>query len=116
MDMKVKLRTANERISRLEQEMNILRVGVGAVIDVLLERRRQINDELHTPTSDMHYEDGELSRAAAAYAVTAPGDPHCAFALWPWAYHEFKPKDRRRNLVRAAALLIAEIERFDKNV
>lgn len=26
-----------------------------------------------------------------------------------------KPKDRRRNLVRAAALLIAEIERIDRS-
>lgn len=116
MDLKTKLRTSNERVARLEHEMNVLRVGINAVVDVLLERRRQINDELHTPASDMRYHDDELSRAAAAYVLTSPGDPHHALDLWPWPYHEFKPKNRRRNLVRAAALLIAEIERIDKNV
>lgn len=34
--------------------------------------------------------------------------------LWPWDREWWKPKDRRRNLVRAAALLIAEIERLDR--
>jgi hypothetical protein len=31
-----------------------------------------------------------------------------------WDRDSWKPKDRRRNLVRAAALLIAEIERLDR--
>jgi hypothetical protein len=37
-------------------------------------------------------------------------------SLWPskWAEHWFKPKDPRRDLVRAAALCIAEIERLDR--
>lgn len=34
--------------------------------------------------------------------------------LWPWAGDWWKPKDRRRDLVRAAALLVAEIERLDR--
>lgn len=40
-----------------------------------------------------------------------------AVAEWPWtgwATEWFKPKDDRYNLVRAAALLLAEIERLDR--
>jgi hypothetical protein len=33
---------------------------------------------------------------------------------WPWLSKWWKPKDRRRDLVRAAALVIAEIERLDR--
>lgn len=35
---------------------------------------------------------------------------------WPlsWAKSWLKPKDRRRDLIRAAALIIAEIERLDR--
>jgi hypothetical protein len=34
--------------------------------------------------------------------------------LWPWGGDWWKPKDRRRDLVRAAALIVAEIERLDR--
>lgn len=34
--------------------------------------------------------------------------------LWPWSGEWWKPKDRRRDLVRAAALIVAEIERLDR--
>ena len=34
--------------------------------------------------------------------------------LWPWAASWWKPKNRRRDLVRAAALIVAEIERIDR--
>jgi len=30
-----------------------------------------------------------------------------------WAREWWKPKDRRRDLIRAAALIVAEIERLD---
>jgi hypothetical protein len=35
--------------------------------------------------------------------------------LWPWGGNWWKPKGRRRDLVRAAALIVAEIERIDRN-
>jgi len=35
---------------------------------------------------------------------------------WPWDPKWWKPKDRRRDLVRAAALIIAEIDRHDREV
>lgn len=34
--------------------------------------------------------------------------------LWAWHSRWWKPKDRRCNLVRAGALIVAEIERLDR--
>lgn len=85
-----------------------------AAHDVLAERRRQVEQEGWTPDHDDAHEFGELAEAAMSYADPAAhcqlGVPH----LWPWVAEWWKPRDRRRNLVRAAALLIAEIERLDR--
>lgn len=45
------------------------------------------------------------------YKVWHPSGLH---QRWPWALEWWKPKDNRRNLIRAAALVIAEIERLDR--
>ena len=79
---------------------------VGVIAEIAAERRRQIEDG-RDAVHDDELTGGELASAAAAYAVNN-------FALWPWASEWWKPKDRRRNYVRAAALLIAEIERMDR--
>jgi hypothetical protein len=66
---------------------------------------------------DDNHQDGELALAGAAYAIhgLAHGLPHASPpALWPWESHWWKPKDSRRNLIRAAAFLVAEIERLDR--
>jgi hypothetical protein len=84
-----------------------------ALLDVAAERRRQIEVEGWTPEHDDEHNAGELARAAACYAIfnTAP-----APTMWPrqWDTSWWKPKDDRSNLVRAAALLLAEIERLDR--
>ena len=33
---------------------------------------------------------------------------------WPWVRRWWKPTDRRRDLVKAGALILAEIERLDR--
>lgn len=33
---------------------------------------------------------------------------------WPWDFQWFKPSDDRRNLVKAGALILAELERLDR--
>lgn len=87
-----------------------------AVNDVLAERRRQVEEEGWSAEHDDQHADGSLAQAAACYALNSQeikikcGD----YTLWPWAKKWWKPKDRRRDLVRAAALLIAEIERMDR--
>lgn len=82
-----------------------------AVLDVLAERHRQINQEGWTPEHDDRHRHGLLAIAAARYAVLGTdatvSDPHEVEA---W----IKPGDRRRDLVKAGALIIAEIERLDR--
>ena len=89
-----------------------------AVLDVVSERRRQIEVEDWTPQHDDEYVSGELVAAAGAYALEATFGGRARnvwFArLWPWHVEWWKPKDQRRDLVRAAALIIADIERIDR--
>jgi hypothetical protein len=82
----------------------------------LAERQRQISVEGWTPEHDDEHDDGDMSAAAACYALhTEPiGNVGDYLRFWRWASSQWKPKDRRSNLVRAAALLLAEIERLDR--
>lgn len=80
-----------------------------AVFDVTRERMRQVMVEGFTATRDDGYTNNELPRAAVAYA----GYPSDHWP-WPWPLSWWKPTTRRRDLVKAAALLIAEIERLDR--
>jgi hypothetical protein len=98
--------------------------GYGVVAEVLLERRRQVSAEGWTAEHDDEHGRGEMAMAAACYAsfaalgsVDAAESVRAAFLvdeLWPWDFQWWKPKDRRRDLVRAAALIVAEIERLDR--
>lgn len=92
-----------------------------AARDVLAERRRQIEVGGWTPEHDSEHDVAELATAAACYVLSATsgfsaeeyaGDVPTA---WPWDPKWWKPKGYRRDLVRAAALLIAEIERSDRD-
>lgn len=90
-----------------------------AADDVLAERRRQVEDEGWTPEHDDRHGEGELARAGVCYALHAVygdefGGKEHAPGPWPWDRKWWKPKTRRRDLVRAAALIIAELERLDR--
>jgi hypothetical protein len=99
-----------------------------AALDVLAERQRQMDVEGWTPAHDDCHYSNELVAAAACYSshVVArewvyrdrpenyreepvPDD-------WPvnWDDEWWKPTNPRRDLVKAAALLLAEIERIDR--
>lgn len=84
-----------------------------AALDVLAERRRQIEVEGWTPEHDdaEHLPD-ELALAAASYICADEGD--APPAIWPWDRAWWKPSTPRRNLVKAGALILAEIERLDR--
>lgn len=93
-----------------------------AIADVAAERARQVATLGWTPEhDDSHDRDLALPRAAACYALAGNGGAgpfwitrhQTPQQVWPYRW-EWKPKDRRTNLVRAAALLVAEIERFDR--
>jgi len=90
-----------------------------ATRDVLAERQRQISAEGWTPEHDDEHIPGTLSQAAGCYvewnAWEAEYQRDGAIPVnWPWAAEWWKPKDERRNLVRAGALILAEIERLDR--
>jgi len=83
-----------------------------AARDVLAERQRQVEQEGWTLERDDQYVDGQLASAAVAYVQVYT--PYLVPHSWPWSTHWFKPADDRRNLVKAGALLLAEIERLDR--
>lgn len=86
-----------------------------AAQDVLAERRRQIEAEGWTPEHDDAHNNGELAEAAGCYALHH-NDPGLkgAPAWWPWHAAWWKPADPRRNLIKAGALILAELERLDR--
>ncbi len=98
------------------------KLALPAVADVLAERQRQVSEKGYTPESDDSYLPGILCLAGAAYAVAASAFPDArrrANRLWPWpnAPKYFDPARKsnpRVNLVKSAALIIAEIERLDR--
>ena len=86
-----------------------------AALDVLAERCRQVEAEGWTPEHDDTHSHGEMAAAAACYAFTGAQSPHeITNRIWPWSFDWWKPVDNRRNLVKAGALIIAEIERLDR--
>lgn len=80
------------------------------------ERQRQITEKGFTPEKDDTYYEQELQTAAGAFLRANDyyqGDG--AIELWPWEENTFKPsEDPIRNLVKAGALIVAEIERLQR--
>ncbi|WP_343724910.1 hypothetical protein [Herbaspirillum huttiense] len=87
-----------------------------AARDVLAERRRQQEVEGWTPERDDKYINCDLARAAATYALCTKAHELkvCDVVAWPWPIHWWKPTSYRRNLEKAGALILAEIERLDR--
>ncbi|HCR1892467.1 TPA: hypothetical protein ONC27_004184 [Enterobacter asburiae] len=88
-----------------------------AILDVVAERQRQKTIEGWTPEHDDEHCNGELAMAAVCYinetgTVNRNGGKPWG---WPWDASWWKPKTRRRNLVKAGALILAEIERLDRD-
>lgn len=89
------------------------------IAEIAAERRRQIEVEGWDTKHDDDFNDsGELAAAAGCYALASCDLMDwmriCALDLWPWKRDWWKPRGRRRDLIRAAALIVAEIERLDR--
>lgn len=81
------------------------------------ERKRQIEKEGWTKKHDrQEHDDGELLKAAICYARAGADGMDKVTAWkhwdWPWSPKWWKPEDRIRNLVKAGALIAAEIDRL----
>jgi hypothetical protein len=93
--------------------------GANQILD---ERGRQRDIEKFTHEHDDQWKGGELVNAAMSYLSATKADRE-AFAngylgysrsreYWPWDMAWWKPRDRISNLVRAGALIAAEIDRL----
>lgn len=87
--------------------------------DAIQERARQVRGEGYDVEHDCGHTRQELTRAAMAYLAANTAGPNgfdymtAPPSIWPWARDDWKPSDKRRNLVKAIALLLAEGERAD---
>jgi hypothetical protein len=91
---------------------------------IAAERERQITNEGWTPDHDSHHDRDQLLGAANCYlgavALRRVGEPNGRIRQllglipegWPWQPFLFKPKNDVRDLVRAGALIAAEIDRL----
>jgi hypothetical protein len=98
------------------QHTTITKMKTGTEL-IAEERARQINSEGWSEGHDDSHEYGELARASVAYTLhTLIGcyDKKPA-EIWPWELKWWKPAaDPVRNLVKAGALIAAEIDRLQR--
>jgi hypothetical protein len=92
------------------------------VEEVAAERHRQISGEGHGLEKDDLRDHGELAQGAAAYVLAAASYNRTnraqlladAAVIWPWHFGKFRPTEARRDLVKSAAMIVAEIGRLDR--
>lgn len=100
-------------LRRLFEALHMRRPISPAMAAVIAERFRQIEVEGWTPEHDRKTHDaGELAYAGAHYAFYAGKEVEMP-STWTWKREWWKPQSFRRDLVRAAALIIADIEMWD---
>lgn len=87
-----------------------------AIRDLLYERRRQIYEEGWSIKHDDSETQGELAAAAATYALKSIGMTEFESETWPWDHEYLKPGEPRRMLIKAGALILAELDRLDRQV
>lgn len=84
------------------------------------ERLRQIEVERWTSDHDAGHDEGQLLAAADCYLAHVQEGSPCydmddyVETHWPWSPEAWKPKDPIRDLVRAGALIAAEIDRLQR--
>ena len=73
---------------------------------ILRERKRQVVAEGFNREHDLQYRNGELIRCVLAYLLRDPD-------AWPFGMEMYKPTTEERDLVKAGALIAAEIDRLN---
>ncbi len=118
--IEAKLHAATRMIEAAFDRRNSGEVGEYAVALIAAERRRQVEAEGWTPAHDDEHDCGQLAKAAASYALGEWLRTHRKSTLppdfWPWDNGWWKPtpKDRVRELIKAGALIAAEIDRLKR--
>lgn len=89
-----------------------------AIQDIIAHRRHQVEVEGFGPEHDANYKNMELGYAGACYARPIYRDAEAKAENappigWPFDRVWWKPTDRRADLVKAASLIVAEIEAID---
>ena len=96
---------------------------MNVIEEIAAERNRQSEGNHWTTAHDDAHKNGQLAGAAACYTLQGLKISNMRLGgmvtdlvrdLWPWAQHYWRPETNRENLVRAAALIVAEIERLDR--
>lgn len=117
---------AENLTNKTDDYQSLRKLAREATHDVLAERQRQIDIEgWSTEHDDLEHDAGELAAAAASYALHAadainPYSQGDGWDLvpdfWPFSKNWWKPNndEPRRDLVKAGALILAEIERLDR--
>ena len=107
--------TPPERSPAIPTDMN-------GIQQIAAERTRQIEDEKWTQEHDAEHVNAEMVEAAIGYAEAAGTQVRggCGWRNkpenWPWHAEWWKPSDDPiRNLVKAGALIAAEIDRIQRN-
>lgn len=116
----------SSKMAEVTRRYALVHVGhaQSAVADVLNERRRQVEAEGYDPAHDDEHANDEIAALACYYAMppaardwsaldTGYGDTFGA-AIIPAGWAVPGACDRRRELVKAAALILVEIERMDR--
>ncbi len=102
--------------------------------EVLCKRERQRKYHGFDATHDDKYKDDEFVRAAICYLIIGSKNKDTGKVntadevyesmvnpnsldetnIWPWDLKWWRPKDKRSNYIKAISLLVAEVERMDR--
>lgn len=110
--------TWSRKVHPPQPSVSVAEAPSKAAQDVLAERQRQISVEGWTPEHDDEHIGSEMAEAALCYIdhaidMAQPGTSILS-TRWPWKVRWWKPTTPRRDLVKAGALILAEIERLDR--
>lgn len=103
---------------------NSLDADLSGVEIIAMERARQVYQKGYTAAHDDDHENGELAKAAIAYAIPNRNAAESVY-WWPWSnpspvvnHNVHNPRGRQsrvRELAKAGALIAAEIDRLRRN-
>lgn len=94
------------------RESGYLRNGCGLIAEERVRQEQQLGYE---PRGDDRHTRGELREAAVSYAMApAENDDEILGKRWPWDVTFWERESDERNLVKAGALIAAELDRLHR--